>query len=420
MMRGPGLWSNMGKSYRANYELIQDLYKVQFLNDHINASYHQPGLFSRRDLGIPDKIWFQLRDRCWIQNEWSAAVTPKGAFFCEIAGALDMLFDGPGGWKIEPGWWKRAPEEFGDQLHWCEICGFALDTFMRNAEEEIDDVSPTVYEKLKKTDSPRLKAGRINLVKIKNGIIDEKSKAAGKHFSVAQPYIEHYEDRFNENNSQLFVHGYTVVDNIPSGKNFGVRFNHCIKESKEWMLYVSDPAVLKEARKAIEQLTADCIINPGTLHLGKGFAFFSKNALSLKKYGYDRIAYIQKFDEVIKNWQPEKKVCLEDVEELTKWNRKSLIPGKRYAIWGAGFSGAFIADAVLHSKGVLAFAVDKDQSKEGKLFYGAGLHPPKYLAEHEADFDFLLIAHYSKFEEILKEAIELQIPREKIILPYEV
>ena len=106
---------------------------MQFLNDHINASFHQPGLFSRKDLGLSDEEWYKLRDNCWIQNEWSATITPKGAFFCEIAGALDYLFDGPGGWRIEEDWWKRKPEDFADQLHWCEICGFALHTFMRIA-----------------------------------------------------------------------------------------------------------------------------------------------------------------------------------------------------------------------------------------------------------------------------------------------
>jgi len=102
-MCGPGLWSNMGESYRRHYELIQDTFHVQFLNDHINSSYHQPGLFARKDLGIPDEEWIKLRDKCWIQNEWSATITPKGAFFCEIAGALDMLEERTGLVETDPG-----------------------------------------------------------------------------------------------------------------------------------------------------------------------------------------------------------------------------------------------------------------------------------------------------------------------------
>jgi len=421
-MCGPGLWSNMGITYPKFYELIQDSFNVQFLNDHINSSYHQPGLFSRKDLEMPDEEWIKLRDKCWIQNEWSATITPKGAFFCEIAGALDMLFDGPGGWPIEPGWWKRKPEEFGDQLHWCEICGFALDTFMRDAEEEIDDVSPTLYEMLKKIDSPRLKQGRINLVKIENGIIEEESKASGKHFSLAQPYIEHYEDRFNQSNSQLFVRDYSIVS-IPEGNLFGQIMNQEMEKAKDWVLFVE---VAKKAeleniiRPQIEELIKKNILNPGTLHLGEGFAFFSKNALSLRYFGYDRIAHAQSFSEIQEAWILKKVVNLKDVEELIKWKRNSIIPGKKYIIWGTGLSGSFIADVVMNSGGELVYAIDSDMAKDNEDFYGVITHCPEYLKHYEDDFDYMLIGHYSRYEEIYQQAVKLGVPREKILRPYEI
>ena len=233
---GAGLWSNMSGTYRRYYEVIQDTFSVQYLNDHLNPSYHQPGLFSRRDLNIPDDEWFRLRDKCWIQNTWSATITPKGAFFCEIAGALDMLFDGPGGWKIDPGWWKRKPEDFTDQLHWCEICGFALEgrTFTRDSQEEMDDVSPTVYEMLKNNGSPKLKSGHINAVKIDNGVISDESKPEDKRFVVGDRYIAKYEDRFQEKNSVLFKIDYDEVT-IPDGEEFGRELSNAMygRESKQ-------------------------------------------------------------------------------------------------------------------------------------------------------------------------------------------
>lgn len=415
-MFGPGLWSNMGESYRQHYELIQDSFHVQFLNDHINSSYHQPGLFSRKDLGIPDEEWYKLRDKCWIQNEWSATITPKGAFFCEIAGALDMLFDGPGGWKIEPGWWKRTPEEFGEQLHWCELCGFALDTFMRDAEEETDDVSPTLYRMLKKIDSPRLKAGKTNLVKITDGVIAEESKAPGKHFSAAQPYIEHYEDRFNANNSILFVKEYEKIS-IPEGKGFGVELNKVLSSAKEWILFSKDDTVDEQN---IQELIGKYILNPGTMHLSGSSAFFSKNALSLRRFGYDRLAYTHSFDEILAMWEPEKVIHLENLEELVKWKRDAVEAGKRYVIWGTGLSGSFIADAVQSSGGKLIFAIDQDASKEGEDFYGAVTYAPAHLTEQQQEFDYLLIGHYSRFEEIRQEALALGIDEAKIRMPYEV
>jgi hypothetical protein len=72
---------------------------------------------TRKEFGISDSDWIAMRDNCWWQRLLgSPSITPKGAFFCEVAAAMDMLFDGPGGWKIEKDWWKRGPEGFGDQL----------------------------------------------------------------------------------------------------------------------------------------------------------------------------------------------------------------------------------------------------------------------------------------------------------------
>lgn len=423
MMSGPGLWSNMGDTYRKYYELIQDMFPVQFLNDHINASFHQPGLFSRKDLGLSDKDWYKLRDNCWIQNEWSATVTPKGAFFCEIAGALDMLFDGPGGWKIEEDWWRRKPEDFFDQLHWCEICGFALHTFMRDANDEIDDVSPTLYEMLSKTNSPRFKAGRVNKVEIHDGVIDEKSKAPGQHFSVAQPYIEHYEDRFNESNSHLFIHEYELFNALTPSNEFGVEFNKCLNKAKDWILLLTDVKSDKEIQKIREDVDAlikGYILNPGTLHIGDGYVFFSKNALSLKRFGFDRIARTKSINDIKNAWEKSKVVDLSELAELTQWNRDKIIPGKRYVIWGAGFSGAFFADAILKSGAKLVFSIDNDKGKDGKIFYGSETHLPAYLEDRGNEYDYLLIAHYSRFEEIRDQVLSMNVPIEKVIMPYEV
>lgn len=424
-MCGPGLWSNMGETYPKYYELINDSFDVQFLNDHINESYHQPGLISRKDLGISDEEWIPLRDACWMQNEWSATITPKGAFFCEIAGALDMLFDGPGGWTIEPGWWKRKPEEFGDQLHWCELCGFALKTFMRDAKEEVDDVSPTLYEMLKKVDSPKMKSGRTNLIKIENGVISEESKAPTMEFaavSAAQPYIEHYEDRFNASNSHLLVQKYETVS-IKAGDSFGVELNKVLKNTDGWILYIDDERGNESRDKVvaeIDELIKRYILNPGTMHVGEGYKFFSKYALSLRRFGFDRIAHTNNIDDIIHAWQNEKIVSLSEISELTKWKRESIVPGDRYVIWGTGLSGSFIVDAVENSGGKLMFAVDIDKSKEGKDFYGYKTYQPDYLKEHMDEFDHLLIGHYSRFEEIRSQALEIGVPDEKIVRPYEV
>lgn len=176
-----GLWSILGKRYYEHYELIQEVFGYQAINDHASPSEHAALLITRKELGIPDDEWIKMRDACWIQNLWSASIHPKGAFFCEVAAALDATFDGPGGWPIEPGWWKRKPEDFKEQLQWCEMCSACLKVPSRNANEEIDDVSPAIYEKLVEVRSPKIKQKLINIVPIggSTGIATDE-KIAGR------------------------------------------------------------------------------------------------------------------------------------------------------------------------------------------------------------------------------------------------
>jgi hypothetical protein len=425
---GAGMFSNMGNTYKKHYEIINDILPFQGLNDHVNPVYHQSALITRKDLGIPDEEWLKLRDACWLQNEWSAGITPKGAFFCEVAAVLDMLFDGPGGWAIEPGWWKREPKDFGDQLHWCELCGFALDTFTRDSSEEIDDVSPTMYEMLKKVDSPKLQSGRVNLIKIENGVISEESKLENKHFSAAMPYIERYEDRFNALNSVLFAHEYNFAV-IPDGENFGVEFNKLLKSSKDWIVLHSSNAKLIDD---FSEQMSKYVLNPGTLHyldLSKSsdtrfvknadsendgyIALFSKNAISLREFGFDRIAHANSFAKIIAIWQPQKVVELSSkIDNANK--RLKVSKGVKYAIWGTGSAGCAAFDAIKEAGGEVAFAVDKNCTKHGCDFYGITIISPEQLLANVDEFDVLIAANYTRFPEIKREAVALGIDESKV------
>lgn len=184
-----GLWSIMGKRYYEHFELIQETFGYQVVNDHASPSDHAALLITRKELGIPDEEWFPMRDACWIQNRWSASIHPKGAFFCEVAAALDATFDGPGGWPIEPGWWKRKPEDFGDQLKYCEMCSACLNVPTRNANDETDDVSPVMYEKLVQIRSPKIKQKLINIVPVGMNGDAAQEKVSGRIVETNTPYL---------------------------------------------------------------------------------------------------------------------------------------------------------------------------------------------------------------------------------------
>lgn len=425
---GPGIFSNMGASYRKHYEVISDNFQFQGLNDHLNPIYHQSALITRKELGISDKEWPAIRDACWMQNEWSASITPKGAFFCEVAGVMDMILDGPGGWPIEPGWWKRTPEEFGDQLRWCELCGFCLKTFTRDSAEEIDDMSPSWYERLKALDSPKLKSGRYNIIRIEDGEIAAESKRENKSFSAAMPYIEHYEDRFNKLNSDLFARKFTFAS-IPDGADFGRTMNRLLASGEEWIVLSSEGAALTDD---FAEKIGTYVLNPGTLHyidlsksndamfvanaesLDMGYvALFNKRAISLREFGFDRIAHTRSFTEIVAMWQPEKVVELSSmIDESAKLPQTGA--GIRYAVWGTGSLGSAAVDVIKRIGGEVVFAVDKDPCRQGHDFYGVTIHAPESLAGGTVEYDILVAANFTRFSEIEQEALSIGVPKEKI------
>ncbi len=201
-----GLWSTFpgGEKYANKYrEVICKTFGNILLNDHSRDDIlHAPVLVASEDVfrkqcptcsgkgGVPvqfdgqdttelpvcqtchgsgnvtdDETLFAAVDHCWIQESWSAAINPKGAWFCEVAAALSDLFDGPEGWKVEPGWWKRTPPMFMKQMDWaCRKCGAALPlTRIRNSQDPKDDVSKGNLERLKEVKSRKVARGEFNL-----------------------------------------------------------------------------------------------------------------------------------------------------------------------------------------------------------------------------------------------------------------
>ena len=140
-----GLWTTLPKGYEHYRDAICSTFKHIFINDHTRPDiYHHPPLVSVEEQ-IPDKdmMWYAI-DHCWAQESWSASIYPTGAWFCEIAGSMSMLFkeEGKKGWPVEPGWWWRIPADFREQMDmFCSRCGFPAKIRRRASCEGIDDIS---------------------------------------------------------------------------------------------------------------------------------------------------------------------------------------------------------------------------------------------------------------------------------------
>jgi hypothetical protein len=158
-----------GYKWEEYKDIIYETFEADLIhyNDHSRPGegWHQPILISIDEMvDDKDKMW-RLIDNCWVQERWSASITPKGAFFCEVAGALDMLFDGPGGWPLEKGWWKRTPSDFEVQKkNNCVRCSAALPMARPSNHTPYDLVSIGNAKDLEASRSPKYLKGDIQIM----------------------------------------------------------------------------------------------------------------------------------------------------------------------------------------------------------------------------------------------------------------
>jgi hypothetical protein len=335
--RKRGLWSSLGAGYYRNFEQIQDVFPYQNLNDHQTVNTHQAILITRKELGIPDEEWFKLRDNCWIQNIWSASITPKGAFFCEIAAALDTLFNGPGGWPIEPGWWKRKPSDFGEQLNWCEMCSVALKVPTMNANEDTDIVSPLMYEKLKQVNGPKVRKNQLVVLDPK---AYDASKIEGHEADPIWYFPKDQRDEARISPTNVTLHPHRIDVAVLHGESPKATLSREQVESlqfSDWVAVFRDPA---SVNPEFLESAANCILNPGCVYThAENVWLFNRRARALR--GHSRIALDGALPCL---WEAKKRVPLRNYPRigcLTVAQRLKLL-------WKQGWQrGAFLVPAFL-------------------------------------------------------------------------
>lgn len=168
-------------------------------NDHTQTTgRHAPLLVAIEEVVDDPELRRILIDNCPFQARWSASITPKGAFFCEIAAAQDWLFDGPGGYPIEPGWWRKTPDQFQDQVErYCGKCSGALPLEPQSDNRggrdglSVDLVSPGNLERLKAVGSPRVARGGYQVFDRKFTREDIEDRLKGWKPRSFRPFVAH-------------------------------------------------------------------------------------------------------------------------------------------------------------------------------------------------------------------------------------
>lgn len=424
-----GLWTSLGKGYYKNFEVINDVYEFQVINDHVNPGVHQALLVNRKDLGIPDEEWVKLRDNCWVQNNWSSAITPKGAFFCEVAAALDMLFEGPGGWPIEKGWWKRQPEDFKDQLHWCELCSGCLDVPVIEGNRGLDFISPSMLEKLKEINSPKVKKGKYILIEA-NSNYDGGTSGVYERWGAWNLPGKNSKYRISETNTSLFPQQISILSGKTTKKALKKPFDLIDEQAfvniefADWVLLVRNGEFPK---KEDLETVATTVFNPGCLYYlipnydsgsecpdidanriwnESRFILLDKRAMALRKYeklplGPELIRYYPA-DKVIHMdnypffdisfWGPE----ITDSEILQQIWRDlgqsfAINRSKGLLIFGGGrFTQKFLGMcAGLDCTGPLIKGIVDDNPKENQTIAGIPVLKPSELGKVDADAVFV-------------------------------
>jgi len=156
-----GFWTSGGKNWpelKAKYNIT--LSGGWYLNENLHDSdiLHQPVLVAVKDV-VDEETAKRLIDRCWINLVWSASITPKGCYLCEVAACRDMAEDKNVGLPIEPGWWKKPVSAFQKQIDaFCGLCGCPVPLHPRRDTDEKDDISVSNLDALADV-SPRVQHG---------------------------------------------------------------------------------------------------------------------------------------------------------------------------------------------------------------------------------------------------------------------
>lgn len=190
---GRGLWTSLGTGFYRHYETIMQVYGHWNTNTHESGGRHQALLITRDDYkkatGISDEQWLQNRDNCWVQKLWSASINDKGAYFCEVAAAIDRLyFNGKHAWPVEQGWWQRQPADFGAQLDLCNYCALAQPGPSQLDILERDIISEQNVARLKEVKSPAVKKGAYELydgaLHVERRAVDKRDNYIGEERRV--------------------------------------------------------------------------------------------------------------------------------------------------------------------------------------------------------------------------------------------
>jgi len=158
---GRGLRTGLGEAFYQHAETILGIYGRLDVDTQEVGRRMPTILVTRQEYlavtGLTDEAWTHNRDNCWSQKLRAATINDKGAYFCEVAGAIDRLyFGGQRAWPVEAGWWRRGADDLKDQVALCDYCALAQPGPVQVDLLGRDIVSPAHEAMLRAVGSPAI------------------------------------------------------------------------------------------------------------------------------------------------------------------------------------------------------------------------------------------------------------------------
>lgn len=157
------LFTSGGPMYEKYRDMIAGTFHYCEVFEHTDEQKqickHQPLTLAIDDMVKDAQLKDRLINNCWIDHTWCVTITTRGAYFCEVAAAIDRVIGGPGGWPIEPGWWKRKLDdpEYLDQVNrLCGLCGAPVPVIRETLASKKERISRSLYERMKASGASRL------------------------------------------------------------------------------------------------------------------------------------------------------------------------------------------------------------------------------------------------------------------------